>query len=115
MKSMILSITLLCSPMATIALPNDTRLAYELNNENTRGGTQEDEQQTPMTEEQQEAEDAFDAIMDEDVPNDMIAPQQPVSPCEAYFKEIGVHFYMKYYIPLMVWLEHQYKSRTKTA
>lgn len=102
MKKMIISVVLLCSPMGNAVLPSTTRLVYELNNE--QAGANE-----------QEAEDAFDAFIDdEDVPSDMIVPAKPVSPCEAYLKEIGVQILMKY-IAAKIWLEHQLQSWTKAA
>lgn len=118
MKSMILSIALLCSPIAVATLPTFSRLAYELSDEKAGGSVQEDAQQPAMSEEdqaEQEAEDAFDAFIDdEDVPSDMIIPAKPVSPCEAYLKEIGVQLLMKYFT-FKIWLEHLMQSSTKSA
>lgn len=118
MKKMIISVVLLCSPMASIALPNETRLAHELNDERVGVDSGETTQAYASQEDikEQEAEDAFDAFIaeDEDIPSDMIEPAKPVSACEAYFKEIGVQILMKYFA-FKIWLEHLMQSSNKTA
>jgi hypothetical protein len=115
-KMIIISVTLLCSPMVNATLPNTTRLAYQINDEQTAAHTQNGTQNSAINQEderEQEAEDAFDALMeDEDVPKDMLVPAKPVSACEAYFKEIGVQILMKY-ITFKVWLERHWQSLTK--
>lgn len=111
-KTIIISIALLCSPMVNATLPNATRLAYQINDEQTAVNTQ-NSVMNEEDEQEQEAEDAFDVLMEgEDVPTDMIVAAKPVSPCEAYFKEIGVQILMKY-ITLKIWLEHHWQSFTK--
>jgi hypothetical protein len=108
MKSILLTIALLSSPLVITTSNSDTvhTAATEqapetrIIDEDPESGVDEDQ-----------GEDSFDALMDTDVPSDMIVQPKPVSPLEAYLKQIGVQVLMKY-ITLKIWLEHHWQSLT---
>jgi hypothetical protein len=117
MKRMVMSIALLGSSIMSAALPNTMHKAYQLNDVQSGQNNDQDAQSHSISEDEacdQEAVDAFDILMDDnaDVPNEMIEAPAPVSPFEAYFKEIGVHMFMKY-IAFKIWLEHHWQSLAK--
>lgn len=117
MKSMILSVFLLCSPLAQATLSNDVHVSYALNDEHEAvvGEDSQLEQAKEEAQGEQQDEVDFDALMnDENVPEDMIPAAKPVSACEAYLKEIGITLFMQY-IAFKIWLEHQWKSCSKSA
>lgn len=115
MKYILLSISLLSSSIMRPALPNNIRFAYDINKEQVSASQQDEETLAREADESEDdpEEDAFEALMDDDdVPSDMIVAPRPVSPCEAYLKEIGVQILMKY-IALKIWIEHQWQSLSK--
>lgn len=112
MKSALLSIALVSSPMMVAQYDVNLESMHIEVQRHSDSDKKDAIEQQDISQKEECEEDAFDDLMDTDVPSDMIVEPKPVSACEAYLKQIGVQVLMKY-ITFKIWLEHQWQSITK--
>ena len=111
MKSILFTIALLSSPLVMTASESQAPHTTVTTNDQQAPETKVVNEDPESGVDEDQGEDSFDALMDTDVPSDMIVQPKPVSPLEAYLKQIGVQVLMKY-ITLKIWLEHNWQSLT---